>query len=138
VGLDRTCWPELLVGFEGVTVLEAARGSDGRVHVVVETNECLVGCEACGTRGQLKDRPLVALADLPAFGSPVTLVWRKRRWWCPEATCGVGSWTEDRPDIAPVRAAMTTRAGLWATREVAPRCTPWPTRPASWGWGGTR
>jgi transposase len=30
----------------------------------------------------------------------------------------VGSWTEDRPNIAPARAAMTSRAGQWATREV--------------------
>lgn len=28
------------------------------------------------------------------------------------------SWAEDRPDIVPARAVMTTRAGLWCTREV--------------------
>ena len=66
----------------------------------------------------MKDRAKVSLADLPAFGSPVTLVWVKRRWYCREPDCPVGTWTEDRPDIAPARAAMTTRAGLWATREV--------------------
>jgi transposase len=48
------------------------------------------------------------------FGSPVELVWLKRRWRCPEPACPVGSWTEDRPDIAPARAAMTSRAGQWA------------------------
>jgi len=42
----------------------------------------------------------------------------KRRWVCPEPDCGVGSFVEDRTDIAPGRAVMTTRAGLWATREV--------------------
>ena len=101
-----------------MTVLEVARGSNGRLRVAVETTEALVGCELCGTRAVVKDRPRVGLADLPAFGSPVTLMWHKRRWSCPERACEKGSWTEDRPDIAPVRAAMTTRAGLWATREV--------------------
>lgn len=28
------------------------------------------------------------------------------------------TWTEDRGDIAPARATMTTRAGIWATRQV--------------------
>jgi transposase len=31
--------------------------------------------------------------DLPAFGRPA-LVWRKRRWRCPEALCGERTWTE--------------------------------------------
>lgn len=48
----------------------------------------------------------------------MTLVWHKRRWCCLEPACLAGSWTEDRPDIAMARSAMTTRAGLWATRDV--------------------
>jgi len=118
LGLDRTRWPELLLGLERVGVLEVARDGDGRLHVVIETTDVVVGCPGCGVRARVKDRALVGHADLPAFGSPVTLVWVKRCWVCPEPACGVGSWTEDRPDIAPGRAAMTTRAGLWATREV--------------------
>jgi transposase len=67
---------------------------------------------------EAKGRDLVGFADLPAFGAPTRLVWSKRRWACRQPACPVGSWTEHRPDIAPARAAMTTRAGLWATREV--------------------
>ena len=37
---------------------------------------------------------------------------------CREPACGAGTWTEQRPDVALARAALTTRAGLWATREV--------------------
>ena len=118
MGLDRTRWPELLLGLSEVEVLEVARDTDDRLLMVIETTATVVGCGACGVRARVKDRPLVPYADLPVFGSPVTLVWRKRRWCCPEPACRVGSWTEDRPDIAPVRAAMTTRAGLWCTREV--------------------
>lgn len=116
--LDRTRWPELLVGLERVRVLEVARSSDGRLQVVIETTDELVACRSCGVRAEAKDRDLVAFADLPVFGSPVRLVWAKRCWECPEPGCVAGTWTEQRPDIAVARAVLTTRAGLWATREV--------------------
>jgi transposase len=118
LGLDRTRWPELLLGLERVRVLEVARDGEGRLHVAVETTDELVACGGCGVRAAVKDRARVDLADLPAFGSPVRLVWVKRRWACREPACEIGTWTEQRPDIAPARAALTTRAGLWATREV--------------------
>ncbi len=118
MGLDRTRWAEVLVGLDRTRVLEVARDGTERVHVAVETTDDTAACSGCGSRAWLKDRDRVALADLPAFGSPVTLVWVKRRWVCPDRHCPAGTWTEDRPDIAPARAAMTRRAGLWATREV--------------------
>ncbi len=83
-----------------------------RLFVTVESIDRLMGCGACGTRATVKDRDRVELADLPAFGCPVTLVWLKRRWRCGEADCGEGTWTEDRPDIAPARSTMTRRAGV--------------------------
>jgi hypothetical protein len=117
--LDRTRWRELLVGLERVEVLEVARASDGRLHVAIETTDRLAACAGCGCRARVKDRDPVPLADLRVFGSPVELVvWLKRRWRCPDPVCEVGSWTEDRADINPARAAMTARAGQWATREV--------------------
>ncbi|WP_419943966.1 transposase family protein [Candidatus Poriferisodalis sp.] len=39
----------------------------------------------------------VALADLPAFGRPVRLVWAKRRWRCPEEGCSVCTFTDQGP-----------------------------------------
>jgi hypothetical protein len=116
--LDRTRWPELLVGLERVRVLEVARDGDGRLHVAIETTDELVACGECGVRAKVKDRDPVGFADLPTFGAPVQLVWIKRRRSCREQACGEGTWTEQRPDIAPARAAMTTRAGMWVTREV--------------------
>jgi len=108
----------LLVGLPDVAVIgvEDRPGEPIRVHV--ETTVEVEGCAGCGTRAWVKDRPSVELADLPAFGRPATLVWRKRRWRCPEPACGVGTWTETDPRIAPVRAAMTDRAGRWVTVQV--------------------
>jgi hypothetical protein len=108
----------LLVGLPdiGVVGIEDQPGQPLRVHV--ETTDEVVGCAGCGTRAWVKERPAVALVDLPAFGRPAVLVWRKRRWRCPEPACVVGTWTEFDPRIAPARAAMTDRAGRWVTVQV--------------------
>jgi transposase len=114
----------LLVGLPDIVVVgvEDLPGEPVRVHV--ETTVEVEGCSGCGTRAWVKDRPPVELVDLPAFGRPARLVWRKRRWRCPEAACEVGTWTETDPRIAPARAAMTDRAGRWVTAGRAARaCT---------------
>jgi len=63
LGLDRTRWPEGLLGLERVRVLEVARDARGHVHVAIETTDELVGCRACGVRARVKDRDVVGFAD---------------------------------------------------------------------------
>jgi len=111
----RVC--ELLVGLPDVNVL----GVDGpmeplRVHV--ETRGRRPRCWSCGVEARIKERPVVELVDLPVFGRPARLVWRKHRWECPEVSCPVGSWTGEDPRIAPPRLGVTDRAGRWATFQV--------------------
>ena len=65
-----------------------------------------------------KGERVVGLMDLPAFGRPVRLRWRKRRWVCPSRVCEVGSFVEQDPVIAPERGWLTSRAGRWATTQV--------------------
>ena len=62
--------------------------------------------------------------DLPAFGRPVRLHWRKRRWACPDPVCGVRSFIEQDPAIAPERGLLTSRAARWATTQVGRRGRP--------------
>ena len=64
---------------------------------------------------------MVVLVDLPCFGRPCRLRWRKYRWCCTSNDCGVGSWTEQAPLIGSPRLAMTDRAGRWVTEQVG-RC----------------
>lgn len=92
---DATHMCELLVGLPEVNVLgiEDERGDEPRVHV--ERRIAEVFCEACGIRATVKDRPVVALVDLPCFGRATRLVWHKRRWCCPDDLCAAGSWTEE-------------------------------------------
>jgi hypothetical protein len=76
------------------------------------------GCPSCGVVAWAKDRPSDELVDLSAFGRPARLVWHKHRWCCPDRDCPVGSFTGEDARIAPARAAMTDRAGRWATEQV--------------------
>lgn len=75
-------------------------------------------CLGCGTQALVKDRDRGQLVDLPAFRRPTRLVWHKRRWACPAASCALGSWTEQAPAIASPRLVLTARAGRWATLQV--------------------
>ncbi|MEP6665652.1 MAG: hypothetical protein ABJA81_04295 [Nocardioidaceae bacterium] len=58
------------------------------------------------------------MVDLPVFGRPARLVWRKQRWRCPNVSCAVETWSEHDPTIASQRSALATRAARWATRQV--------------------
>ena len=70
---------------------------------------------ACGTTAHRHGVREVVLVDLPCFGRPTRLVWRKQRWRCPACR---RAWTGQDPSIASARCAMTTRAARWATVQV--------------------
>lgn len=112
----RMC--ELLVGLPDVTVLGVDDEPGGLVVVHVETREARPACPSCAGGVAVKDRPCVELVDLPCFGRPVRLGWRKRRWSCLDAECATGSWTEEQPGIGAPRLALTDRAGRWVTEQV--------------------
>ena len=90
--MDPTRMCTLLVGLPDVTVL-GVEDTDGPVRVHVEVPVAVMGCAACGARARVKERPVVELVDLPAFGRPTRLVWRKHRWSCPDSDCPTRSWT---------------------------------------------
>jgi transposase len=112
----RVC--ELLVGLPAITVLGVVDELDAPMVVHVEWRAPRPSCAGCAGAVVIKDRSRVELIDLPCFGRPTRLVWRKRRWSCPNATCATGSWTEDVPAIAAPRLVMTDRAGRWVTEQV--------------------
>jgi len=112
----RVC--ELLVGLPDVNIVGVDDESAGPLYVHVEHRGARPGCPGCSGWVRVKDRDSVVLVDLPAFGRPARLVWRKRRWSCTDSSCRVGSFTEQDLRIAPPRGAMTDRAGRWATAQV--------------------
>lgn len=109
---------ELLVGLPDVNVLgvEDEPGEPLRIHI--ETLAETVGCPLCGVVAHVKDRSVIELVDLPAFGRCARLCWHKRRLRCPEADCPRGSWTEVDRRIGAPRLVMSDRAGRWITKQV--------------------
>lgn len=113
---DAIAMCELLVGLPDVNVLEVT--DVDRLRVLVETRGPRPACPACGSPVMVKDRDTVELTDLPCYGRPAILAWRKIRWACQ---LGCGSFTEQAPAIAAPRLKLTDRAGRWATVQVG-RC----------------
>jgi hypothetical protein len=109
---------ERLVGLSDVTVLAVDDQPGEPIRVHMEQRHGRPVCSTRETPARSKGRPAVELADLPCFGRPARLVWRKHRWFCPAPTCPAGSWTGDDRTIAAPRLAMTDRASRWATEQV--------------------
>lgn len=114
---DPTRMLALVVGLSGVTVLGVEEDDGGPIGLLVETVKTPRWCGACGSSAWVQDRRTVELVDLPAFGRPTRLWWRKRRFRCA-VRCGRGTWTEDDTTIAWPRFALTDRAARWVTRQV--------------------
>ena len=76
VNPTRMC--ELLVGLPDVTVLGVVDGATG-LAVHIESRLARPSCPKCGSRARVKDRTVVELVDLPVFGRPARLLWRKHR-----------------------------------------------------------
>jgi transposase len=105
---------DLLVGLPGLHVIGVERDDGGAVTVVVESAQGPMGCPACGVVAHRHGRRDVRLVDAPVFGKPATVVWRKRRWRCPEPACPVGVFDEQDETIARPRGLLTVRACWWA------------------------
>ena len=75
---DATGAAEALLGLPGFRVL-GVHEEPGEVIVVIELVADLVGCPGCGVVARAHGRADVDYRDLPAFGRPARLRWRKRR-----------------------------------------------------------
>ena len=92
---DPTRMCALLVGLPDVTVVGVGEWP-GWLRIVIAT--ALAPRRACcGVVAHRHGVREVELVDLPVFGRPARLVWRKQRWRCP--TCR-RAWTEQDPRIA--------------------------------------
>ena len=86
--------------------------------VTVESATDVVGCPTCGVLAHAHGRVDVHLVDAPAMGAPVRIVWRKRRWVCPDGHCKVRSFVEQDEAVVARRARLTTRASRWAIEQI--------------------
>jgi transposase len=108
---------DLLVGLPGLRVIDVADDGVG-LTVTVESPPAEQGCRACGVIAASHGRRTVWLVDVPCFGRPVRVAWRKRTWRCREALCPTGSFTEQDGGIARPRSLLTIRACWWAINQL--------------------
>lgn len=111
----RMC--ELLVGLPDVNVIGVGDWPQF-LRLGITTRAERPRCPGCEGDVWLHDRVEVELVDLPCFGRQTRLVWSKQRWRCPNAVCAVVTFVEVDDRIADARAAITDRAGRWATFQV--------------------
>ena len=77
-----------------------------------------VRCPACRGPARVKERPVATYTDLPVYGVPMHLVWKKHRMQCPDPACPKKSWVLGDHRIAAKKCLLTTRAAKWATEQV--------------------
>lgn len=108
---------EALVGLKDVHVLQYLR-SGPDVELMIEQVIDVVRCPDCDARAQIKERPVVRYVDLPVFGTPMRLAWRKHRMVCVNSSCSRQTWVLEDHRIAAKSCLLTTRCAKWATRQV--------------------
>ncbi len=67
---------------------------------------------------EVKERPVVHYVDLPVYGTPMSLAWKKHRMRCANPNCAKRSWVLGDHRIAAKNCLLTTRAAKWATVQV--------------------
>jgi transposase len=106
-----------LVGLKDVRVVHYQRRASD-VELCVEQVISEVRCPECHRFARVKERPLVTYVDLPVYGFPMRLTWKKHRMHCPHEDCVMGSWVLRDHRIAAKNCLLTTRAAKWATVQV--------------------
>ena len=109
---------DVLVGLPGLRVIGVVRDQSDALTVTVESAPTVMGCRACGVVAHAHGRVDVRLVDAPAFGRPVRIVWRKRRWVCTDPGCPVGTFVEQDENVAGPRSKLTVRAAAWAVQQI--------------------
>jgi hypothetical protein len=84
--LEPTEILQALVGLKDVRVLRY-EGRGPHVSLMVEQVPGVVHCPACQRVAQVKEGPVVHYIDLPVYGTPMSLAWRKHRMRCADGGC---------------------------------------------------
>jgi transposase len=114
---DPTEILEALVGLKDVVVVHYKRtGPD--VELMIEQEPGEVRCPECHGIAQVKERPVVHYVDLPVYGIPMSLAWKKHRMRCVDPACAKRTWTLQDHRIAAKNCLLTTRAAKWVTVQV--------------------
>ncbi len=114
---DPTEILEALVGLKDVRVLYYERRGP-EVALVIEQVVKDALCFQCQRPAHVKERPRVTYVDLPVFGAPMRLTWKKHRLRCVHEDCVTNTRVLFDHRIAAKNRLLTTRAAKWATFQV--------------------
>lgn len=103
----QPCAATVIFNLPDYRVLTAALTPLGVRRITVKSTG-IPGCPTCGVIStRVKHRRRQRLRDVPVAGA-VVVMWVKRRWFCDEAACPRGSFTEATSAV-PARARSTRR-----------------------------
>ena len=106
-----------MVGLKDVRVVHYKR-QVREVELMIEQLVGIVQCPSCGGKAEVKERPVVGYVDLPVYGTPMRLAWKKHRMRCLNLSCPKRTWVLTDHRIAAKGCLLTTRAAKWATVQV--------------------
>ena len=106
-----------LVGLKDVRVLHYKRRGPN-VELLIEQVTEKVRCPSCHGQVEVKERPVVTYVDLPVYGVPMRLSWKKHRMRCVDPDCSKKTFVLQDHRIAAKNCLLTTRAAKWATHQV--------------------
>lgn len=106
-----------LLGLKGFHIVAGEQTPDELILTVETTAESPPRCPNCGSQARALGRYPVHYRDLPSFGMPVRLIWKRRRWQCPNPDCGTKTWSEESEEMAS-GTTLTKRAAMEITRRV--------------------
>ena len=109
----------LLLDFVDVDVVAVDDEPGEPLVVYIISNRPRGNCPGCGGNLWIKRTYPVELKDLPPK-SPrgEKIVFYKRLLECPDKSCEVKSFTEQRPDIVAVNSSLSTRAAKWTVKQA--------------------
>ena len=81
-----------LVGLKDVVVLHYKRRGPDVELAIEQLIRQPVRCPGCSELAQVKERPVVTYIDLPVYGTPMRLGWKKHRMRCVNAHCTKRFW----------------------------------------------
>lgn len=114
---DEIGMADQLLGLHGFQIIDM-EVTEAELILTVETKPTgTVNCPRCGQPAQAQGRYEVHYRDLPAFGRPTRLIWRRRRWRCMNPDCSQKTWSEESEEMAS-GTTLTKRAGMEITRQV--------------------
>ena len=108
---------DLLLGLDVVRVEAVERDVD-LVTATVSTPPALMGCPGCGVVVSSRGRRARVLHDVPHGDARVQIVWRQRRWRCPDPACARGTFAEQVPVLVAERGCLTVRSVTWAIGQL--------------------